>query len=327
MAKTIKFIFYALIILFIIVYRFGIIDLNEIVYGSAEPYTIDEILEQQKKINIDFSKYSIDREIIEVFEDMEYNVSKNFNQKDKSRLRSYLSKKREEYKDIIVFLDFDYSNNKDAHGKIVLDSFFKYFHMVLNKEPDVQIITLTFKDSNSINDIDIVEYDKISGSKRILEESYPLENYISAIRELSPRSKILLSTSFIKSRNHNNLVNLSNIYDFKISKGFLNDNILSGKDENRDKIDFHAIYWFNFIMDRTNTILVALNYFKPEDVFSNTIPKSDIKTITLNNLKLYQELSVENKVKLINLFQSSSELTPILGYEYYINDKRNLVFE
>ena len=77
MAKTIKFIFYALIILFIIVYRFGIIDLNEIVYGSAEPYTIDEILEQQKKINIDFSKYSIDREIIEVFEDMEYNVSKN----------------------------------------------------------------------------------------------------------------------------------------------------------------------------------------------------------------------------------------------------------
>lgn len=39
--------------------------------------------------------------------------------------------------------------------------------MVLNKEPDVQIITLTFKDSNSINDIDIVEYDKISSSKRI----------------------------------------------------------------------------------------------------------------------------------------------------------------
>lgn len=38
-----------LIILFIIVYRFGIIDLNEIVYGSGRAiYYRYEILEQQK---------------------------------------------------------------------------------------------------------------------------------------------------------------------------------------------------------------------------------------------------------------------------------------
>lgn len=72
------------------------------------------------------------------------------------------------------------------------------------------------------------------------------------------------------------------------------------------------MFWFNFIMDRTNTIVVSTLDDKP--FFW-------IKSISSDDLNI----SKKEKKSINNVFDSASLLTPILAYEYYLNNGKNIL--
>lgn len=221
-------------------------------------------------------------------------------------------------KDIIIILDFFHSD--DNHGGDVSSAFLNYFKYFLKKDIDVHPILLSFNKNNmNIEHIDLIEYKEKTLKKyhNVLVKSYSFENYLKKIKDLNADSKIVLSLSIHKSTFKNNIILLSKKYDLKIAQAYLNNGIFD-KNHSLTKNEFEKEYWpiilwFNFIMDKTNT-LVTTN-LKNKPLFW-------IKQISSNELNFNNN---EERRKFNNIYKSTSFVTPILAYEYYLNKNSNLI--
>lgn len=212
-------------------------------------------------------------------------------------------------KDIMIILDWF---EKDTHGQDVSDSLLTYFEHYLQKEIDIKIINLSFnKDEDDIEHIDLINYQEKRFDRyiKVSNESYSLDTYLKKIRELNHDSKIVLSLSLHRSNFRNDIIKYSKLYDIKIAQGYFNNGFFyveTGYNDEPIKYYFNVMFWFNFIMDTTNTIVVSTLDDKP--FFW-------IKSISLDNLNISQK-------NILNM-RSVSLLTPSLGYEYYLNKNSN----
>ena len=211
-------------------------------------------------------------------------------------------------KDIIIILDFfNFNMYQGDHGNQVNLHLFDYLNNNLKKNDDIYVINLSFDETkNNIENINLLKEDQSSYDfKQINKETYQLEKYISIIRELNPNSKIVLSLSLVKFFINDKIIELSKKYNYKIAQSYVN--FSQGGYINRLNILDFIIK--EFIYSSKNTMFVTLEGFGA--LWYN-------KQISLKDTS-----SKINKNRLNNY--STSFLTPILAYEYYLNKETNII--
>ncbi len=268
-------------------------------------------------------------------------VNKPFLPEDKAKIENFIDGKG---KDIIIILDFfeeKNSNNEEiyskyTHGAKVVERFIDYYKNELKKEKyDILPIFLSFDvNSGSHKDIKIKALLKNKNYKDFIKKSYPLEEYIKIIREKNPNSKIVLSLSISKFGLNDKIIELSKKYDLKLAQAYVNyhdfDQILN------------LIHFYYFI-DKTNTLIVYNGRVKPllynvKKINPNNIDmnlNNHIENLKNKDIEFFNSISEERKENYIknefilnnrfSKYYSTSFLTPILAYEYYLNPNSNLI--
>ncbi len=252
-------------------------------------------------------------------------VHKPFLPKDKEKIEKFIDAKN---KDILIILDLfenKYPNSEktystDSHGYIVTKKFLNYLKYELKKEElDFLPILLSFdlkKDSS--NELRLQIMNKKGGFEHLTKEGYSLEEYIKFIREKNPNSKIVLSLSFYKLGFNDLAIELSKKYDLKLAQAYFNDYYIN---------KWHNLIQFYFFFDKTNTLIVhngdlvpLLYNAKKVSYLDIDIDREDVKNRLLKEVNINKFLALNT-----NKYNSTSILTPILAYEYYLNPNSNLI--
>lgn len=218
-----------------------------------------------------------------IFTNSSINIYKNINKYLSLNIELNTTEKLkfENDKDIIIILDTYFE--KDIHGKVV-SSFFNDYLKDINEK--INIIYLNYEKSN-LNKITLLDqkYNKISNEINI-------NTFLKNIRNENPNKKIILSMSFMPFDEYNNLFNITNELNIKISNSYFNN--IENINDYINMIKFHLYF-------RNNGLIVYNNekpYFYKKIINSNFLRK-DYKNHT------------------------TSILTPILSYNYFIKDKND----
>lgn len=240
--------------------------------------------------------------------------------------------KEQSNKDILIILD-DFKNGKfNDHGTKISSSFIEYYFKYAkeNNGKSIKTIFLSFineydnlyrnydnveNDIREMNCFDLMEQKKyrinISDEyeknnfyfKQITETCHSLESYLKMIRESNPNSKIVLSMSFSKLGQYLYLKELGKKYNIQYTQAYFN---------NFDRWSDIFMYFYHYIFTNQIEPLYVTNTKHKPLFYDKQVSIKDL------NLKLEEKYYDENDY-------STSYLTPILAYEYFLNDGKNIL--
>lgn len=251
-------------------------------------------------------------------------INKPFNEEDKKVISKFIDAKG---KDIIIILDEFEDKNDYPHGRSVNHHLNRYIKEKLNKEIDVLPILLSIsevEDEKLGHNFFLYQYKEEKGYRKTTKLHYSLENYIGLIRELNPNSKIVLSLSTTVLLLNDKVVTLSKKYNLKVAQAYFNSYA-----PNQWIWMIHYYLFMNkkdiliVTNSKLNTLSISNKRVSPNDVDLN---KNGFREEFLKgNNGVASEGYTRNRFYLNNWpFNSTSFLTPILAYEYYLNKNSNL---
>lgn len=232
-------------------------------------------------------------------------------------------------KDIIIILDtFEKMDENDEfpHGGSVNYYFNRYIKNELKKEMDVLPILLS-SPKHTRADLELILYENkdVHDYNKVIKNVYNLETYIKFIKEKNPNSKIVLSMSFVRFFINDKVIDLSKKYNFHIAQAYFN--------------SYESNQWLWMIhhylfMNKKDILIVSNGRLNPILSAGKNVNTNDID-FNLNGYKKeilknfdgfeFNEDFIKSRFYLNNdPFYSTSFLTPILAYEYYLNPKSNL---
>lgn len=232
-------------------------------------------------------------------------------------------------KDIIIILDtFEKMDENDEfpHGRSVNYYFNRYIKNELKKEMDVLPILLS-SPKHTRADLELILYENknIHDYNKVIKNVYNLETYIKFIKEKNPNSKIVLSMSFVRFFINDKIINLSKKYNFHIAQAYFN-----SYESNQWLWMIHHYLFMNkkdvLIVSngRLNPILSAGKNVNTNDIdFNSNGYRNEILKI-FDGFEFNEDFIKSRFYLNNNPFYSTSYLTPILAYEYYLNPKSNL---
>ncbi len=232
-------------------------------------------------------------------------------------------------KDIIIILDtFEKMDENDEfpHGGSVNYYFNRYIKNELKKEMDVLPILLS-SPKHTRADLELILYENknVHDYNRVIKNVYSLETYIKFIKEKNPNSKIVLSMSFVRFFINDKIINLSKKYNFHIAQAYFN-----SYESNQWLWMIHHYLFMNkkdvLIVSngRLNPILSAGKNVNTNDIdFNSNGYRNEILKI-FDGFEFNEDFIKSRFYLNNNPFYSTSYLTPILAYEYYLNPKSNL---
>lgn len=232
-------------------------------------------------------------------------------------------------KDIIIILDtFEKMNENDEfpHGGSVNYYFNRYIKNELKKEMDVLPILLS-SPKHTRADLELILYENknVHDYNKVIKNVYSLETYIKFIKEKNPNSKIVLSMSFVRFFINDKVIDLSKKYNFHIAQAYFN----SYKPDQWLWMIHHYLF-----MNKKDVLIVSNGRLNPILSAGKNVNTNDID-FNLNGFRNeilknfdgfeFNEDFIKSRFYLNNdPFYSTSFLTPILAYEYYLNPKSNL---
>lgn len=258
-------------------------------------------------------------------------VDKPFSVKDQSIIEKHINAQG---KDILIILDLFERKSPYAdvnriirvgsHGEIVANKFFNYYKFELKKDKlDILPILISFDLKKYTTNELRIQVEKKSVFLDLTTEGYSLENYIKLIRELNPNSKIVLSTSFFRLGFNEIAVSLSKKYDLKLAQAYLNSHGIS---------DWFYYLQTHLFFDKTNALIVhngevtpLLYNVKKVSYLDIDIDREDVKNRLLKEINYNNQEVDKNLALKTSKYNSTSILTPILAYEYYLNPDSNLI--
>lgn len=232
-------------------------------------------------------------------------------------------------KDIIIILDtFEKMDENDEfpHGGSVNYYFNRYIKNELKKEMDVLPILLS-SPKHTRADLELILYENknVHDYNRVIKNVYSLETYIKFIKEKNPNSKIVLSMSFVRFFINDKIINLSKKYNFHIAQAYFN----SYKPDQWLWMIHHYLF-----MNKKDVLIVSNGRLNPILSAGKNINTNDIdfnsngyrnEILKIFDGFEFNEDFIKSRFYLNNNpFYSTSYLTPILAYEYYLNPKSNL---
>ena len=232
-------------------------------------------------------------------------------------------------KDIIIILDtFEKMDENDEfpHGGSVNYYFNRYIKNELKKEMDVLPILLS-SPKHTRADLELILYENkdVHDYNKVIKNVYSLETYIKFIKEKNPNSKIVLSMSFVRFFINDKIINLSKKYNFHIAQAYFN-----SYESNQWLWMIHHYLFMNkkdvLIVSngRLNPILSAGKNVNTNDIdFNSNGYRNEILKI-FDGFEFNEDFIKSRFYLNNNPFYSTSYLTPILAYEYYLNPKSNL---
>ena len=232
-------------------------------------------------------------------------------------------------KDIIIILDtFEKMDENDEfpHGGSVNYYFNRYIKNELKKEMDVLPILLS-SPKHTRADLELILYENknVHDYNRVIKNVYSLETYIKFIKEKNPNSKIVLSMSFVRFFINDKVIDLSKKYNFHIAQAYFN-----SYESNQWLWMIHHYLFMNkkdvLIVSngRLNPILSAGKNVNTNDIdFNSNGYRNEILKI-FDGFEFNEDFIKSRFYLNNNPFYSTSYLTPILAYEYYLNPKSNL---
>lgn len=234
-------------------------------------------------------------------------------------------------KDIIIILDtFEKMDENDEfpHGGSVNYYFNRYIKNELKKEMDVLPILLS-SPKHTRADLELILYENkdVHDYNKVIKNVYSLETYIKFIKEKNPNSKIVLSMSFVRFFINDKVIDLSKKYNFHIAQAYFN--------------SYESNQWLWMIhhylfMNKKDVLIVSNGKLNPILSAGKNVNTNDVdfylngyrkEYTSYYNRDIYdvEDGFLRTRFYLNNdPFYSTSFLTPILAYEYYLNPKSNL---
>lgn len=309
--KIFKYSFYSIFIITILyifnlfLFEYMILDNKDKIY---ENYPLDKEIDITKKLK------KSDDDILIIFDDFNSYHENKFYFHEIYTHGERVSKK---------FLEYYFKYVKENNGKsiqlILLSQIYQNSQSQIknydynNDGKKYKEIEYMLREMNCVKLIEPKKYEinipneyseeNIGFKKNITETCHSLDNYLKMIRELNPNSKIVLSMSFFKEKQYLYLKELGKKYNIQYAQAYFN---------NFDKILSKFFYLYNYLFTSQIEPLYVTNTKHKPLLYDKQVSIKDL------NLKLEEKYYDENDY-------SNSYLTPILAYEYYLNDSKNIL--